>query len=291
MRRERTALGAIAGVAMTGIMAMRVVAISPQVEVKTTEVKNFEVISVHGNTVVAKTQDGAKEYNVPDDFRFTIDGRKISVHELKPGMKGTATITTTTTSTPVYVTDVKKGEVTKVFGNSIVVFGENGYKLFTEDDVQKRGFTIMRNGQPVSFADLKVGDKLTATIVTSAPPREVTKQDVDAMITSPPPAAAAPAGAGAAGAPASSAAPTTPATPATIPAATPPTAPPATPAASPTAAPPVTSTPTNPPPASQTPTPAEAQAPGMSSTLIIGGIGVLLLIVLIVALSGRGKKT
>jgi hypothetical protein len=273
MKRERTALVAIAVACLLAAMGN---AISAQVEVKTTEIKNFEVVSVHGNTVVAKAQDGAKEYNVPDDFRFTIDGKKITVHELKPGMKGTATITTTTTSTPVYVTDVKTGEVTKVFGNSVVVYTGNEFKLFTEDDVQKRGFTIMKGGEPVSFADLRVGDKLTATIITSAPPREVTKQDVDAMITSPPPAPPAAGGA--------------PPSPASGGGTSPASSSPATPATSPVAAPPVTSTPVPPPPASQTPTPAETQPPGMNSTLIIGGIGVVLLVVLIAALSGLGKK-
>ena len=116
MRRERTALIAIGGIAMACAMTARLTAMSAQMELKTTEVKNFEVVSVHGNIVVAKTDAGAKEYTVTDDFRFTIDGKKIGVHDLKPGMKGTATVTTTTTVTPMYLTEVKKGEVTKVFG-------------------------------------------------------------------------------------------------------------------------------------------------------------------------------
>ena len=37
---------------------------------------------------------------VADDFRFNVDGKMLSVHELKPGMSGTATITTKTTVTP-----------------------------------------------------------------------------------------------------------------------------------------------------------------------------------------------
>ena len=83
---------------------------------KSTEVRKFEVVSVDGNKVVVKGADGAKEITVPEDFRFTVDGKQVSVHELKPGMKGTATITTTTTVTPVKVTEVRNAEVMQVLG-------------------------------------------------------------------------------------------------------------------------------------------------------------------------------
>ena len=32
------------------------------------------------------------EYTVPADFRSTVDGKKMAASELKPGMKGTATV-------------------------------------------------------------------------------------------------------------------------------------------------------------------------------------------------------
>ena len=49
--------------------------------------------------------------DVADDFRFTVNDQQLSVHQLKAGMKGTATITTKTTVTPVTVTEVKNGTV------------------------------------------------------------------------------------------------------------------------------------------------------------------------------------
>jgi hypothetical protein len=67
---------------------------------QTSEVIKFEVISVDGNTLVVKDHTGAREVTVPDDFRFTVDGKSMSVHELTPGMKGTAQITTTTVVRP-----------------------------------------------------------------------------------------------------------------------------------------------------------------------------------------------
>ena len=77
----------------------------------TTETKKFQVISVDGNDLVVKLPEGTKAMTVPEDFRFTVDGKQLSVHELKPGMAGTATITTKTTMTPVTVTEVKNGTV------------------------------------------------------------------------------------------------------------------------------------------------------------------------------------
>ena len=177
-----------------------------QQQTTNTETRNFEIVSVDGNKVVVKGQKGAQEITVPPDFQLTVDGKPVSVADLKPGMKGAARITTTTTVTPVTVTEVKNGEVMKVTGNSILVRGEKGIQMFTEGDVAKRGVKIMRDGQPLEFSSLREGDKLTATIVTSRPPKVMTERQVQASMQSVP--AAAPAGRPvAAGAPASAPAP------------------------------------------------------------------------------------
>ena len=157
--------------------------------------KAFEVIAVDGNQLVVKLPEGTRELQVPDDFRFTVDGRPLSVHELKPGMKGTATITTKTTTTPVTVTEVKNGTVMQASGSTIVVRTDSGIKMFTEGDIAKRGVKIMRDGQPASITDFHQGDQLTATIVTTHPPKIVTEKQVQATLAR----ANAPAGAAAGG--------------------------------------------------------------------------------------------
>ena len=54
-----------------------------------TETKAFEVIAVEGNQLVVRLPEGTRELTVPDDFRFTVNGKPLSVRELTPGMKGT----------------------------------------------------------------------------------------------------------------------------------------------------------------------------------------------------------
>src|SRR5512136_208223 len=63
----------------------------------TIELRSGEILAVHGNVVTARGPMGVKQFVVPEDFRFDMDGKKLSVHELKPGMKVTAMITTTET--------------------------------------------------------------------------------------------------------------------------------------------------------------------------------------------------
>lgn len=171
---------------------------SAQQTTTATETKKFEVIAVDGNQLVVRLPEGTREMTVPDDFRFTVDGRQMSVQELKPGMKGTATITTRTTVTPVTVTEVRNGTVMQASGPSIVVRTDEGIRMFTQSDVDKRGVRIVRNGQPASIADFRSGDRLTATIVTSKPPQVMTEKDVQATLArgaAPAPAARPAAGA------------------------------------------------------------------------------------------------
>ena len=153
-----------------------------QANTKTTyeQLVKFEIVSVEGNTVIVRGQNGAKEFTATEDQRFNVDGKQVSVHELKPGMKGTAKITTTTTLVPVKVTEVKEGEVMQASGNSIVVRTPAGIKMFTEGDIAKRNITIIKDGQPAKMSDFHQGDKLTATIVTEGTPKVLSKREVDA---------------------------------------------------------------------------------------------------------------
>jgi hypothetical protein len=204
-----------------------------QVTSTASETKKFEVIAVDGNLLVVNLPEGTREITVPAGFLFNIDGKQMSVQELKPGMKGTATITTTTTVTPVTVTEVKNGQVVIASGGAIYVRTGGDVKMFTQGDVDKRGVKIMRGGKPAAVADFRAGDTLSATIITSKPPQIVSEKEVQATLARAPEPAAAPLPAPAAAPPAAAspaAAPPTPA--AAAPAAASSEPPPAAPAAS-----------------------------------------------------------
>jgi hypothetical protein len=154
----------------------------------TSQTKSFTVLAVEGNTLVVRLPEGTRELTVPDDFRFTINGQPMSVHELKVGMNGVATITTRTRVVPVTVTEVKNGTVALKSGGTVMVRTAEGVKSFSQGDVDKRGVKIYMDGKLVQIADLHEGDKLSATIVTSRPPRIVSERDVRASTNAPAPA-------------------------------------------------------------------------------------------------------
>ena len=183
-----------------------------------TETKTFEVLAVDGNQLVVRLPEGTRELTVPDDFRFTVDGQPLSVRELKPGMKGTATITTSTTVTPVTVTEVKNGTVVQRSGSTLLVRTGNEVKKFTQQDLDKRNMKIMRDGKPAQASDFREGDQLTATIITTKPPQVLTQREVQATLAASKPAEAAPPSRPSDPVtPATSTAPAAPAAPATLP--------------------------------------------------------------------------
>ena len=185
---------AVAAVCLTAVPSLA------QQSTASSETKTFEVIAVDGNQLVVNLPEGTREITVPAGFLFTINGKQMPVQQLTPGMKGTATITTKTTVTPVTVTQVKNGTVAVRSGSTIIVRTDEGVRSFSQGEVDKRGVKIMRDGKAVQLSELREGDRLSATIITSQPPRVVTEKDVSATL-----ATAAKASAGAA--PAAAAAP------------------------------------------------------------------------------------
>ena len=147
-----------------------------------TETKKFEVIAIDGNQLVVKLPEGTREITVPNDFRFTVNGQALSVQQLKPGMAGTATITTTTKSTPVTVTEVKNGTVEHSAATTIIVRTDEGFRSFSQGEIDKRGVKIYRAGKPANVSDFRPGDKISAVIITSMPPKVVTQQEVNAQL-------------------------------------------------------------------------------------------------------------
>ena len=168
-------------------------------QTKTTiDLRNFEVIAVEGNRLVYRDQKGTHEITVPDGFRLNVDGKQMAVKELKPGMKGTATVTNTTTTTPVTVTDIKEGVVVSTTATSVLVRGTDGVqRRFTQSELDKRGIEMFKDGRLIKISQLNPGDQVRGTIISSQPPTIVTETQVDAKLAQakmePAPAKAEPA--------------------------------------------------------------------------------------------------
>src|SRR6516225_6319597 len=87
-----------------------------------THVQNAEVIHVSGHDIVVELENGRLELlNLPKDFKFDVDGKHLTVHELTPGTKLSQEIHTV--STPQEVTTVRtvNGKVWHISGNHVIL--------------------------------------------------------------------------------------------------------------------------------------------------------------------------
>jgi hypothetical protein len=170
-----------------------------QVQTKTTtktgqssevvRVARGEVISVQGNDLIVKMEDGSIRHfeNIPESARITVDGKELGIHDLKPGMLLQRTITTTTTPKLVTTVQTVKGKVWFVNPPLSVIL--------TLEDGTNQSFKIPKDqkfnvdGQIVDAFGLKKGMLVTATKIVEVP-TSVTTQQKSVTGTMPPPPAA-----------------------------------------------------------------------------------------------------
>jgi hypothetical protein len=194
---------------------------APLAQTETTvEVRNFEVLAVDGNRLILRDKRGTQVFTVPNDFRFKVGGRQLSAKQLKPGMKGQATVTTTTTVTPVTLTEFRDAVVVSTTGMSVTIRGADGVaRRFSQSELDKRGIEMIKDGRVIRVTQLNPGDHLTATLISNQPPTVVTETEIDVKLaqaktetsaerkTSAAPASTVPATAASAPAPVTTAAP------------------------------------------------------------------------------------
>jgi len=185
---------------------------APTKEVK---IETGEVVAVKGNDLFVKMPDGTiRDFpNIPESATATVDGKKLGIHQLKPGMKLQRTTVTATTPQVVTTIETVTGKVWHVNPPvSVILTLESGQnQMFKIPEGQK--FTV--NGQETDAWGLKDGMMVTATKITTAEATSVTQKtqvtgtmppDAPVLIATgePTPAPAASATAGnAGGAPAS----------------------------------------------------------------------------------------
>jgi len=114
--------------------------------------------------------------------------RQVGVHELKPGQRFTAVISVVETPVSVTATEVQRAEVVHKSGSTVILRKEDGTRVkFTADSSQDETFVVSRDGKQVTPYDLKVGDKITATIITKGEPQMMTSTEFEVFVKNAPP--------------------------------------------------------------------------------------------------------
>ncbi len=150
-----------------------------------TEQLHGTVISVEDNHLAVKmSTGGVRGFDVPESRRFLIDGQEMTVGQLKPGTKLTATITTTTTPVTERTTTVGSGKVWYVSGNTVIVTLPNNenkqYKV-----AESYRFNV--NGQKASVHDLRKGMIISAEKIVEEPKTEIASNTTVTGQAPPPP--------------------------------------------------------------------------------------------------------
>ena len=263
----------------TGAQVQTTTATTPGESSHTVTVNRGEVYAVDGNDLIVKMQDGTFRHfpDIPESARATVDGKQLSIHDLKPGMMLQRTIITTTT--PMIVTTIQTvtGKVWHVNPprSVILTLEDNTNQEFKIPKDQK--FNV--DGQMVDAFALRKGMKVSATKIVEVP--SVVSSVRQRVTGATPPATPAPQkGEAPAAAPTEVATQPQPLT-GTIPPSPPPDAPLLVAAGEPTPVPPETEQPA---------APAEP-APEKSNYLLWVGLAVLLVaILLVVRMRSKSSK-
>ena len=141
-----------------------------------THVTNAEVVHVSGHEIVIQLENGNLELlRLPEDFRFHVDGKHLSVHELQPGTKLSQEIHTVTTPQEVTTIRTVNGKVWHVSGRHVILsFPEGENKMYTAPE----DLVININGEKKTVFDLRKGMNISATVVTIAPQDVITTHTV-----------------------------------------------------------------------------------------------------------------
>ena len=153
-----------------------------------TQVERGEVVTVNGNDLVVKMEDGSLRHfaNVPESAKVTVEGKELGIHDLKPGMKLERTITTTTTPKTITTTQTVTGTVFHVMApNSVTLRLEDGT---TQQFKIPKGQKFTVDGQETDAFGLRKGMKISATKIVEQPQTVVEQQKQVTGSMPPPPA-------------------------------------------------------------------------------------------------------
>jgi hypothetical protein len=161
--------------------------VTPGSTTVTSQVERAEVVYVSGNDLVVKMENGeVRHLTVPDTARATVDGKELSIRDLKPGMKLKRTITTTTTAKTVTTVRTISGKVFQVTPpNTVILTFPDGSPNKRYQIPKDQVFII--DGQKKTAFDLRPGTQISATVVTEAPEVSTSEQKTVTGAAPPPP--------------------------------------------------------------------------------------------------------
>jgi LPXTG-motif cell wall-anchored protein len=157
-----------------------------------TTVRSGTVVYVSGNELLVRLPDGTAEHFVVSPSQtFTVDGKQMTIADLKPGTHLTQTITTKTTPKTIVTARTIEGKVWHVNAPSTVILtlpdGTNKQYNVPKDQV----FKI--NGQKDTVFQLRKGMNVSATVLTEEPVIEAsTHRSVTGVAPKPHPQAQVP---------------------------------------------------------------------------------------------------
>ena len=180
--RMKAGLAAAAGVVCVALTISNAAQVQTQTSTasgtptKEVKVETGEVVAVKGNDLFVRMPDGSIRHfpDIPLSAKVTVNGKKLGVSDLKPGMK--LQRTTVTTTTPQMVTTIQSvtGKVWHVTPpvSVILTLDNNQNQMFRIPEGQK--FTV--NGVETDAFALKPGMIVTATKIVETPATSVTQQ-------------------------------------------------------------------------------------------------------------------
>jgi hypothetical protein len=152
----------------------------------TTSVEHGQVVMVSGNDLIIKMGDGqVRHFTAPAGAKVNVDGKDLTVSQLKPGMMLTRTITTTTIPKTVSTVRTIEGKVWYVNPPSTLIlqFPDGPNKQYKVPAGQK----FMVDGQMQSVFHVKKGMNISATVVTDSPLTVQSTTRTVAGVAPPPP--------------------------------------------------------------------------------------------------------
>lgn len=157
-----------AGLTDTTFAQKRTVEEKPTGPVETkVDTRDSTVAYIEGDHLVVRLQDGRLEaLRIPSEERFDIDGQKLALHELKPGMLLTEETFSTTRPVIVKTVEIVDGTVWHAGPGRLIVKTREG-KIVDYRIV--KWATVNINGKEQNLVSLRHGEPITATIITESP--------------------------------------------------------------------------------------------------------------------------